>query len=165
MHFLVSHMQGFVCVCVVLFSLVWNQVLSFSCSHRSKSWHQTHCAQVCSNQSQLVMDTKHPVTQLSGPQIGFYSSACTNHSLGKEPHYLSCPFECPPESLTIVDPELLSAPLHAQIRPELLGFSSQWRSNLVRQACYTVVLAGNMEWFMLRDQSSRSFMAPSRQTV
>lgn len=54
-----------VIVCFVFFiTLLWNTRLSFSYSHWSKSWHQTHSAQVCSNQSQLVMDTERPVTEL-----------------------------------------------------------------------------------------------------
>lgn len=69
------------------------KISPFQRSHRSKAWHQTCSAQVCSNQSQLVMDTKHPRHRtLGGPSVGFYSSACTNHSPGRQPHYLSCPF-------------------------------------------------------------------------
>lgn len=69
------------------------KISPFQHSHRSKSWHQTCSTQVCSNQSQLVMDTKHPRHRtLGGPSVGFYSSACTNHSPGRQPHYLSCPF-------------------------------------------------------------------------
>lgn len=119
-------------------SLVPIELVSSKYSNWSKSWHQTHSTQVCSNQSQLVMDTKHPVTELwGGAQIGFYLSACTNHSLGKEPHYLSCSFLCPPESLTIVSQELLSASQHTQISSwSTSGFEPTYGQSFVSSISY-----------------------------
>lgn len=51
-------------VCLLLFHRCEWSCFPLSCSHLSRSWHQTRSTQVCSNQSQLVMDTKHPVKEL-----------------------------------------------------------------------------------------------------
>lgn len=51
------------CLCALFHWFEWSW-FPLSCSHLSKSWHQTRSTQVCSNQSQLVMDTKHPVKEL-----------------------------------------------------------------------------------------------------
>lgn len=51
-------------VCLLLFHRYEWSCFPLSCSHLSRSWHQTRSTQVCSNQSQLVMDTKHPVKEL-----------------------------------------------------------------------------------------------------
>lgn len=74
---------------------------------------------------------------LGAAQICFYLSACTNHSLGKEPHYLSCSFLCPPESLTIVSQELLSATQHTQISSwSTSGFEPTYGQSFVSSISY-----------------------------